>query len=203
MKTLVVILATALRATLVTLVVTGIAYPLVATGLAQAIFPGRANGSIVRDERGREVGSELIGQAFSNAAYFQPRPSAAGDKGYDATASTGSNFGTTSAKLRDRAAQDVARLEKDNPGAPGPIPAELVTASASGLDPHLSPEAALWQVPRVAKARGVAPDRVRTLVMDRIEGRDLGFLGEPRVNVLMLNLALDRQFGAPAGGALH
>jgi K+-transporting ATPase ATPase C chain len=193
MKTIVI----ALRATLVTLVVTGIAYPLVATGLAQAIFPGRANGSVVKDEHGRDVGSELIGQGFANPAYFQTRPSASGEKGYDATASTGSNFGTTSSKLRDRATQDVARLEKENPDAPGPIPVELVTASGSGLDPHLSPDAALWQVPRVAAARHVAPDRVKQLVLDRVEGRDLGFLGEPRVNVLLLNLALDRQFGAP------
>jgi K+-transporting ATPase ATPase C chain len=194
MKTLII----ALRATIVTLVVTGLAYPLVATGLAQAIFPGKANGSIVRDEQGREVGSELIGQGFAAAGYFQTRPSASGEKGYDATASTGSNFGTTSAKLRERATADVARLEKDNPAAPGPVPAELVTASASGLDPHLSPAAALWQVPRVAQARGVAAERVRTLVLDHVEGRDLGFLGEPRVNALLLNLALDRQFGRPA-----
>lgn len=196
MKTLVI----ALRATLVTLVVTGIAYPLVATGLAQAVFPGRANGSLVRDEQGQDVGSELIGQSFANPAYFQPRPSAAGN-GYDPTASSGSNLGSTSAKLRDRATQDVARLTKENPDATGLIPAELVAASASGLDPHLSPEAALWQVSRIAKARRVAPERVRTLLADRTEGRDLGFLGEPRVNVLLLNLALDRQFGRPEAAA--
>jgi potassium-transporting ATPase KdpC subunit len=191
MKTLVI----ALRATLVTLVVTGLAYPLVVTGLAQVLFPGKANGSLISDDQDKVVGSELIGQAFTNPGYFQPRPSAAGDKGFDATASGGSNFGATSAKLRDRVNQDAARLEKENPDAPGPIPVELVTTSASGLDPHLSPEAALWQVPRVAKARKVARDRVRTVVLDHVEGRDLGFLGEPRVNVLRLNLALDRQFG--------
>ena len=187
---------TCLRATLVTLVLTGVAYPLVATGLAQVLFPGRAGGSLVRDDQGKVIGSELIGQTFASAAYFQGRPSAAG-AGYDAAASSGSNLGATSAKLRDRVIADVERLQKDNPDAKGKIPAELVTASASGLDPHLSPEAALWQVPRVARARGIAPERVRALVLDRVEGRDLGFLGEPRINVLLLNLALDRQFGRP------
>jgi K+-transporting ATPase ATPase C chain len=188
-------LVIALRATLVTLLVTGIAYPLAATGLAQLLFPGRANGSIVTDEQGREVGSELIGQSFSSPAYFQPRPSAAGDKGWDATSSSASNLGPTSKKLQDRAKGDVERLSADNPDAVGPIPAELVTTSGSGLDPHLSPAATLWQVPRVAKARHVAADRVRAVVLDHVEGRDLGFIGEPRVNVLRLNLALDRQFG--------
>lgn len=191
------ILVIALRATIVTLALTGIVYPLVVTGFAQVLFPAKANGSLIADGEGHVVGSELIGQAFTEPAYFQPRPSAAGDKGFDATSSAGSNFGATSAKLRDRVNQDAARLEKDNREAPGPIPVELVTASASGLDPHLSPEAALWQVPRVAKARRVAADRVRTVVLDHVEGRDLGFLGEPRVNVLRLNLALDRQFGKP------
>jgi K+-transporting ATPase ATPase C chain len=190
------ILLPALRATLVTLVLTGLAYPLAATGLAQLLFPGRANGSIVSDEQGRPVGSELIAQPFASAAYFQPRPSAAGDKGYDATGSSGSNLGPTSKKLRDRVAADVERLRKENPEAPGSIPAELLTASASGLDPHLSPEGALWQVSRIALARGLAADRVRTLVAARVEGRDLGFLGEPRVNVLKLNMALDEQLPA-------
>jgi potassium-transporting ATPase KdpC subunit len=186
-----------LQATLVTLVLTGLAYPLVMTGLAQLLFPDAAAGSLVRDARGRVVGSRLIGQLFSNPAYFQGRPSAAGS-GYDATASGGSNLGTTSAKLRDRVKADVERLREDNPDAPLPIPAELVTASASGLDPHLSPAAARWQIQRVARARGVAADRVHRLVEDEVEGRPLGFLGEPRVNVLALNLALDRHFGAPA-----
>src|SRR5262249_31526949 len=141
--------------------------------------------------------SELIGQSFSKPEYFQGRPSAAGEKGYDAAASSGSNFGSTSAKLRDRTSKEAERLSKEKPEAPGPIPAELITASGSGLDPHLSPEAARWQIPRIARARRVAPDRVRHLVDDSIEGRDLGLFGEPRVNVLRLNLMLDRQFGRP------
>ena len=185
----------ALRVTAVTLVLTGILYPLVATGMAQLLLPRQAGGSIVTDEKGQAVGSALIAQGFVKAGYFQPRPSAAGDKGFDPTASGGSNLGTTSKKLRDRVTADLARLRKENPDATGRVPAELVTASASGLDPHLSPEAALWQVPRVARARGVAPDRVRALVESMTEGRDLGLLGEPRVNVLLLDLALDRRFG--------
>src|SRR5712692_3165276 len=188
----------ALRTTAVTLILTGILYPYVVTGLAQILFPGRANGSLVTDEQGRVVGSELIGQGFTHPAYFQPRPSAAGEKGYDATASSGSNLGPTSKKLQNRVAQDLQRLKEENPDAPGPAPIELVTTSASGLDPHLSPQAALWQVSRVARARGVAPERVRATVEAAIESRNLGFLGEPRVNVLLLNLALDRQFGRPA-----
>ena len=190
---------TALRATLVTLVLTGLFYPLAVTGLAQLLFPNRANGSLVEADRGQVTGSELIAQKFGNKAYFQPRPSAAGDTGYDATSSGGSNFGVTSAKLRDRITADVARLRADNPDAAGDIPDELVTASGSGLDPHLSPAAVRWQVPRVAKARGVSPDRIDALVQTFTEGRDLGFLGEERVNVLLLNLALDRQLGRPAG----
>jgi K+-transporting ATPase ATPase C chain len=183
-----------LRTALVTLVLTGLLYPLVVTGLSKLLFAEKADGSLVKDERGAVVGSELIGQSFAAAGYFQPRPSAAGDKGFDATASGGSNLGPTSKKLRDRATADVARLLSEG-GAGGPIPAELVTTSGSGLDPHLSPAAALWQVQRVAKARNVAPERVRAVVEAQVEGRDLGFLGEPRVNVLLLNLALDRQFG--------
>ncbi len=187
----------ALRVTLFTLVLTGVAYPLLVTGLAQILFPYKANGSLVRDERGQVAGSELIGQAFSHPAYIQPRPSAAGEKTYDGLASGGSNLGSTSQKLRDRAITDLNRLKKDNAGSPSPVPAELLTASASGLDPHLSLAGALWQVPRVAKARRVAPERLEAVVRAHLEGPDLGFLGEPRVNVLLLNLALDRQFGRP------
>jgi K+-transporting ATPase ATPase C chain len=187
----------ALRATVVTLVLTGILYPLAMTGVAQAVFGGRANGSLVKDEKGNVVGSELIGQAFSWPAYLQPRPSAAGNNGYDATSSSGSNLGPTSKKLRDRVTGDVDRLHKDNPDAPLPVPAELVTTSASGLDPDLSPAAALWQAPRIAKARQVSADRVRDLIESRVQGRDLGVFGEPRVNVLAVNLALDQQFGKP------
>jgi K+-transporting ATPase ATPase C chain len=186
-----------LQATLVTLALTGIVYPLFMTGLSSVLFPHQARGSLITDARGRVVGSKLIGQAFTNPAYFQGRPSAAG-QGYDATASGGSNLGPTSAKLRDRVKQDVERLQKENPQAPGPIPAELVTASGSGLDPHLSPGAAQWQVPRVAQARGVSPERVRAVLDDFTLGRQLGIFGEPRVNVLELNLALDRQFGEAA-----
>jgi K+-transporting ATPase ATPase C chain len=191
------LLAVALRTTGVTLVLTGLLYPLLVTGLALLLFPARAQGSWVTDQRGQVVGSELLAQGFSAPVYFQPRPSAAGAAGYDATASSGSNLGPTSKKLRDGAAELVTKLHADNPDAPSPIPVELVTASGSGLDPHLSPAAARWQVPRVARARRLAEERVRAVVEASIEGRTLGFLGEPRVNVLLLNLALDRQFGRP------
>jgi K+-transporting ATPase ATPase C chain len=191
-------LTIALRTTLVTLVVTGIAYPLLVTGLSQLFFPAKANGNLVRDEKGNVVGSELIGQGFQSPAYLQPRPSAAGDRGYDAMASGGSNFGPTSKKLRERIQADAQRLRRENPDAQGPIPGELVTASGSGLDPHLSPEAARWQVPRIAKARSVAAERVERIIATNVDGRDLGVLGAPRVNVLGVNLALDQQFGRPA-----
>jgi len=186
----------ALRMTLVTLVLTGLAYPLALTGLAQALFPGRANGSLVT-AGDRVVGSELIGQRFQKPGYFHGRPSAAGTDGYDAAASSGSNLGPTSKALHDRIEAEIARLRSENPGAPGPIPVELVTASGSGLDPHVSPDAARWQVARVAGARGTSPGEVDALVVSQTEGRWLGLLGEPRVNVLRLNLELDRRFGPP------
>jgi K+-transporting ATPase ATPase C chain len=191
------VLGIATRTTLVTIVLTGLVYPFVMTGVAQILFPWRANGSLVTDEKGEVVGSELVAQGFANPAYLQPRPSAAGEKGYDAASSSGSNLGPTSKKLQDRIKEDLKRLKEENPDASGPVPADLVTASGSGLDPHVSPQGALWQVPRIAKARGVAPDRVKTLVNANVEGRTFGVLGEPRVNVLLVNLALDRQFGHP------
>jgi K+-transporting ATPase ATPase C chain len=191
------VLVPAVGATLVTLVLTGLLYPLVMTGIARVLFPARAGGSLVLDEAGNVVGSELLAQPFARPVYFQPRPSAAGEKGWDPTASGGSNLGPTSKKLQDGAKAQLDALGKDNPDANGPPPVELVTASGSGLDPHLSPAAALWQAPRVAKARGIAVERVRTIVEDNLEGRTFGIFGEPRVNVLLLNLALDRRFGAP------
>jgi potassium-transporting ATPase KdpC subunit len=194
-------LSISLRVTVVTLVLTGLLYPLAVTGVARLAFPHRAGGSIVRDAAGNPVGSELLAQGFSSPAYFQPRPSAAGERGYDPMASGGSSLGPTSAKLRERVSADVGRLRAENPAARSSMPAELVTTSGSGLDPHLSPAGAIWQVSRVSEARGLSESRVRALVEDSIEGRDLGLLGEPRVNVLLLNLALDRQFGRPAVAA--
>jgi K+-transporting ATPase ATPase C chain len=188
----------ALRTTAVTLVLTGVLYPLAMTGLGEVLFPSKARGSLVRDEKGQVVGSALIGQSFRSPGYFQPRPSAAGE-GYDGAASSGSNLGPTAKKLRDRVQQDLARLRIENPQAPGPAPAELVTTSASGLDPHLSPQGARWQVPRIASARGVTAERIQSVLDEHIEGRELGILGEPRVNVLLLNLALDQRFGRPGG----
>lgn len=188
----------ALRMTAVTLVLTGLAYPLAVTGLAQLLFPYQANGSLVVFD-GRTVGSALIGQAFGAPAYFQPRPSAAGAEGYDASASSGSNLGPTSRKLQDRVGGELERLRAENPLAAGPVPVELVTTSGSGLDPHVGPDAARWQAPRVAAARGVALREVEALIEARTERRTLGLLGEVRVNVLLLNLDLDRRFGPPRG----
>jgi potassium-transporting ATPase KdpC subunit len=187
----------ALRATIATLVLTGILYPLAITGISQTVLRDAADGSLVRDEHGNVVGSRLIAQAFSNPAYLQPRPSAAGATGYDATSSSGSNLGPMSQKLRDRVEQDVQRLKNDNPDADDLIPADLVTTSASGLDPHLTPPGARWQIARIAKARQVDPQRVRNVIEANVEPPTLGLLGEPRVNVLETNLALDRQFGKP------
>jgi len=188
---------TALRVTFFTLILTGLLYPLLVTGIAQLLFRRAAQGSLVVDDRGVAVGSELIAQPFAQAAYFHPRPSAAGN-GYDATASGGSNLAVTSAKLQSDKRQLAADYRRENGlGERESIPADAIARSGSGLDPHITPDNALKQAARVARARRVLPGRVRTLVEANVEGRDLGFLGEPRINVLLLNLALDRQFGAP------
>jgi K+-transporting ATPase ATPase C chain len=176
--------------TIVTTVLFGILYPLVVTGLSQLLFPKKANGQFI-EANGKVVGSRIIGQAFSSPGYFHTRPSSAGN-GYDATASNGSQWGPTNQKLVDRVKGDVASAQAENPGTP--IPIDLVTASGSGLDPEISPAAAVFQIPRVAKARGIGEAQVRDVVAKHTENRQLGFLGEPRVNVLELNLDLDKQF---------
>jgi K+-transporting ATPase ATPase C chain len=179
--------------TMVTTVVYGIAYPLLVTGVAQAVFTDKANGQLVT-RNSQTIGSAIIAQPFTSPGYFHPRPSGAGAGGYDATASGGTNLGPTSKKLIDAVAARVADAHAENPSAP--VPVDLVTSSGSGLDPDLSPAAALFQVPRVAKTRGLTEDVVRQLVLDRITPRQLGILGEPTVNVLLLNLALDDRFPA-------
>jgi len=182
----------AIRITLLTTIFFGVAYPLAITGLSQWLFSYQANGSLIVRE-GKTVGSQLIGQTFSSDKYFHSRPSAAGD-GYDAANSSGSNLAPTNRQLVDRVQGDVAKLRAENPGAS--IPADLVTSSGSGLDPHISPASADFQIPRVARARGISADALRPIVAKHTEARQFGLLGEPRVNVLELNLELDAAFPA-------
>jgi len=181
----------AIRATIVLTLLTGLAYPLLVTGLAKVLFPHQASGSLVQAD-GKTVGSELIGQSFTKPEYFHGRPSATGDKPYDGMNSGGSNLGPTNQALVDRVGADVKKFRDENPTYTGPVPADMVTASGSGLDPNISPAAAEAQVTRVAKTRGMSEDAVRRLVAANTADRQFGILGEPRVNVLQLNLALDR-----------
>jgi K+-transporting ATPase ATPase C chain len=183
-------LITAILMTLATTVLLGIVYPLVVTGLAQLLFPQKANGQLI-EANGKVVGSRIIGQAFSGPTYFHSRPSAAG-YGYQADNSNGTQLGPTNHQLSDRVKTDAAALQSENPNTPVPI--DLVTTSASGLDPDITPAAAAFQVARVAKARGVSEDDLRSLVAKYTQGRQFGFLGEARVNVLLLNLELDSRF---------
>jgi K+-transporting ATPase ATPase C chain len=178
---------TSILFTLITTVLLGIGYPLLVTGIAAVIFPRQAAGSLILKD-GKVIGSELLAQSFTADKYFHPRPSAAGN-GYDATSSGGSNLAQSNAKLVQRIQGDIDKLAKENPGHPVPI--DMVTTSGSGLDPDITPDAAYFQAPRVAKARGLTEDRVRELITEHTAGRTLGLLGEPRVNVLDLNLALD------------
>jgi potassium-transporting ATPase KdpC subunit len=181
----------ALRMTVVLTLLTGLVYPAIVTGIAQLIFPHQATGSLI-SQNGQVIGSKLIGQNFTRPEYFQGRPSAAGS-GYDASASSGSNLGPTSKKLMDRIETSAADIRNNNPGISGPLPSDSVTTSGSGLDPHISPATADLQVSRVANARGTTTEAVRELVRRHTEDRDLGVLGDPRVNVLHLNLALDER----------
>ena len=184
-------LVTAILMTIVTTVLLGLIYPLVVTGIAQVIFPEKANGQLMMKD-GQVIGSRLIGQPFSSPGYFRSRPSAAGAAGYDAGASSGSNLGPTNKKLIDRVQADVEKLQAENSGQP--IPADLVTTSASGLDPHISPAAAEFQIPRIAKERNQSAANIRAVVQQFTDARQFGFLGEPGVNVLLLNLELERKF---------
>jgi len=179
---------TSILFTLITAVLFGLAYPLVMTGIAHILFPRQASGSLILNN-GQIIGSELIAQSFTSDRYFHPRPSAAGN-GYDATSSGGSNLAQSNAKLAARIQGDIDKLEKENPGKPVPI--DMVTTSGSGLDPDITPDNAYYQSPRVAQARGISMDQVRSLIAQHTTQRQLGLLGEPRVNVLELNLALDQ-----------
>ena len=183
-------LLTAVLMTIVTTVLFGLIYPLAVTGIAQLVFTDKANGQLIKRPDGTIIGSRIIGQPFGGPGYFHSRPSAAGT-GYDAGASSGSNLGPTNQKLIDRVKGDVEKLYVENPGKPVPI--DLVTTSASGLDPHISPAGADFQIPRVARERGMSESEVNALVAKHTEGRTLGILGEPRVNVLLLNLELDER----------
>lgn len=185
------ILIPAVLLTLVLTVLTGLIYPLVMTGLAQALFPHQANGSLI-SINGKIVGSALIGQKFTKPEYFHGRPSGAGD-GYDAANSGSPNLGPTNQALINRVRDDVKKFRQENPTFTGPIPADMLTMSASGIDPHISPASAFAQVDRVAKARGISADAVRQVVERHVEGRQFGVFGEPRVNVLALNLDLDKK----------
>lgn len=178
--------------TLILTVITGLLYPLAITGVAQAIFPSAANGSLI-EANGHTVGSTLIGQSFAKPEYFHPRPSAAGNNGYDAAGSSGSNLGPTNPALEKRLKESAQLFRKENPTFSGPIPADAITASGSGLDPDISPANALAQVARVAAARKLTPEQVTAMVNRSTEDRQFGILGEPRVNVLNLNLSLDRE----------
>jgi K+-transporting ATPase ATPase C chain len=184
------------RIALVLTVLTGVIYPGIVTGLCQLLFRQQANGSLVVKD-GRIMGSSLIGQNFTKPEYFHPRPSAAGNEGYDASASGGSNLGPTSKKLIDRVRRNVEEFRKENPEFQGPIPADMVTASGSGLDPHISPASAYAQAFRVAKARRIPVDRVNQLIAEYTEPPSWGFLGDARVSVLQINLALDQHFQSP------
>jgi potassium-transporting ATPase KdpC subunit len=172
-------------------VITGLVYPLIATGVAQVLFPHQANGSLIMRD-GKPIGSELIGQSFDDPKYFWGRPSATAPQPYNGTASNGSNQGPTNPALRDAVQQRIDALHKADPGNNAPVPADLVTASGSGLDPEISPAAAQYQIARVARLRKLSVDQVQQLVAQNTQGRQLGLLGEPRVNVLQLNLALDQ-----------